>query len=139
MRQPGIAVKALIVNKAGEILIIKREINDSHKPGTWDFPGGRLEPGENPFEGLMRETMEETGLDIEVKNPLNIHHFTRDDGQVITMITFLCIVKADEVVLSREHTEFAWLKSGLAIPLVHEAFQKDIRNYAEFFSRESES
>ncbi len=139
MKNPGIAVKALIINKRGKVLLIKRDENDSHKPGTWDFPGGRLEPGENPFEGLRRETMEETGLDIEVKSPLNIHHFTRDDGQVITMITFLCIVKADEVSLSSEHTEFAWLKPDPAIPLVHEAFQKDIRNYAEFFSRESES
>ena len=103
-----IAVKSFIVNE-NKLLILKRRPNDVHSPGNWDIPGGRLELGEDPYIGLKRETKEETGLDIEILNPLNVHHFTRDDGQKITMITFLCKLFSNRnVKLSEEHTEFKW-------------------------------
>ncbi|MFC2135133.1 NUDIX domain-containing protein [Bacteroidota bacterium] len=77
----AIAVKALIINSKGEILSVKRRPNDVHSSGKWDIPGGRLEHyEENPFDGLKREVMEETGLEVEILNPLQIDHFVRDDG-----------------------------------------------------------
>src|SRR4030067_513789 len=112
MSGSGIAVKAFILNGKGELLLIRREKSDPHNPGTWEVPGGRLGLGENPFEGLKREAKEETGLDIVIGNPIKVHHFTRDDGQRITMITFLCKPLSETVSLGREHTEFAWLGLG---------------------------
>jgi len=110
MEEFAIAVKSFIVNSKGELLIVKRRSNDVHKPGIWDIPGGRLNHiSENPFDGLKRETKEETGLDIEVVQPLHIQHFTRDDGQKITMLIFVCKPVSEKVVLSEEHTEFEWL------------------------------
>src|SRR5690242_1955170 len=94
-----IAVKAFII-KDDKLLLLKRRSNDVHKPGDWDIPGGRLELGEDPFLGLKRETKEETGLDITIQRPLDIHHFTRDDGQIITMLIFLCEPGAGEITLS---------------------------------------
>jgi 8-oxo-dGTP diphosphatase len=102
-----LAVKGFVA-KDGEVLLLRRRKNDSHKPDTWDIPGGRLELGEDPFEGLKREVMEETGLRVAVEIPLNVHHFVRDDGQKITMIIFLCSPLEHEVKLSQEHTEFLW-------------------------------
>ena len=55
---PSLAVKSFIVNNKGELLIIKRDSNDVHCAGNWEIPGGRLDPGEDPFEGLKRETKE---------------------------------------------------------------------------------
>lgn len=75
-----IAVKAFIV-KDQKALLIKRRPDDVHNPGKWDIPGGRLEPGENPLDGIKRECKEEVGFDIEVAMPLDIQNFTRDDGQ----------------------------------------------------------
>lgn len=103
-----IAVKAFTVH-SGRLLLIKRRSTDVHKPGAWDIPGGRLEPAEDPFLGLCREALEEAGMAVRAVAPLDIHHFTRDDGQAITMIIFLCEPEGSpEVKLSEEHTEHVW-------------------------------
>ena len=103
-----IAVKAFIV-KDGKLLVLKRTSTDLENPDGWELPGGRLNTGENPGEGLKREVKEEADIDIEVLQPLNVRHFTRKDGQVITMIIYLCKALNDKVRLSEEHSEFDWL------------------------------
>jgi len=102
-----LAVKSLIL-KDGSILVLRRRKDDAHRPDQWDIPGGRLEPGENPFLGLKREVREETGLDIEILLPLDVHHFMRDDGQRITMIIFLCRPLTSAIQISHEHQEYHW-------------------------------
>ena len=84
-----VSVKSFIVNN-DKILILKRREDDPNKPGIWELPGGRLSLGEDPFLGLQRETKEETGLEVDILNPLNIRHAIRDDGQTVTMLIFLC-------------------------------------------------
>jgi 8-oxo-dGTP diphosphatase len=129
----GIAVKSFIVNRKGELLVIKREKNDEHKPGVWEIAGGRLEPGEDPVEGLKRETKEETGLEIEVLNPLGIHHFTRDDGQKITMVVFLCKPLTEKVKLSKEHTKDEWLDLDADISKLFPAYHKEVKAFKLYF------
>ena len=130
-----IAVKSFIVNEQGELLLIKRRGNDVHKPGVWEIPGGRLDLGEDPFLGLKRETHEETGLDIAVLNPIKIHHFTRDDGQRITMITFLCKPVSNSVVLSEEHTDHSWINISEASSKLTPEFHDDLELYKEHFHK----
>jgi len=134
MLNHNIAAKALLVNENNEILCLKRRPNDVHQPGTWDFPGGRLEEGESPFEGLKRECIEEIQLDIDVQNPLTIHHFTRQDGQKITMICFLCKLTDDEqeVKLSEEHTEYKWLPIDEAKEIIG-PFNQDVDAFEKYF------
>jgi 8-oxo-dGTP diphosphatase len=128
----GIAVKSFIV-KDGKVLLIRRSNLTKHKPGQWDIPGGRLEPGENPFDGLTRETMEETGLDIEIVAPLYIDYFRRDDGQQITMIIFLCKPRSDEIRLSKEHSEYRW--TDLSDPEEFSGwFEPIFKNYTKYYS-----
>ncbi|MCX6741913.1 MAG: NUDIX hydrolase [Candidatus Pacearchaeota archaeon] len=109
-----LSAKSFIVND-GKILVLKRAANDVHKPNIWEFPGGRLDLGEDPREGLKRETKEETGLDIDILHPLSVKHFTREDGQIITMLIFLCktsetnLDKVNNIKLSEEHSEFVWV------------------------------
>lgn len=64
--------------------------------------------GENPYEGLKRETQEEVGLEIDIQLPVDVQFFTRDDGQQITMLIFLCLPLTTQVRLSAEHQAFAW-------------------------------
>ena len=129
----SLAVKSFIINNKGELLIIKRDSNDIHCAGDWEIPGGRLDPGEDPFEGLKRETKEETGLDIEIKHPIRIHHFTREDGQKITLISFFCRPLSNSVKLSKEHTHHEWCNLDEAQTKLHEAFVKDINVFKENF------
>lgn len=139
MLNHNIAAKALLINEQDEVLCLKRRSNDPHSPGTWDFPGGRLNEGEDPFEGLKRECREEVGIDVTVENPLNIHHFTREDGQRITMICFLCRRSdtAQSITLSEEHTEYTWLPPREAKEILHEAFATDVENFVTYFTRDA--
>ena len=127
------AAKAFIVND-GKLLLLKRRPNDAHKPGAWDIPGGRLERGENPYTGLLRETTEETGLSIDVGRPLDIHHFTRDDGQQITLMIFECKLVGGEIKLSEEHTEYMWLDLTGERSEFPEWLQKALERYNLLFS-----
>lgn len=60
-----IDVAAGIVVRDGTILITRRKAG-SHLAGLWEFPGGKLEPGETWAAGLVRELREELGIEVEV-------------------------------------------------------------------------
>jgi len=125
-----ISVKGFVV-KDGKVLVVKRALDDVHKPGIYEPPGGRLELGENPFQGLMREVKEETGLDVEVLNPLGVKHFTREDGQKITMLIFLCKALNDEVKLTEEHCDFEWVEVDKAKDKLPDFFHEEVDRYKE--------
>ena len=127
-----LAAKSFIV-KDNNLLIIKRRLSDVQKPSIWEIPGGRLELGEDPFEGLKRETKEETGLDIEVLNPLSVRYFTRDDNQRITMIIFYCKPLTSEVKLSDEHTDFEWVDLNNCKEKLADFFHKDVDAFNKLF------
>ena len=88
--------------------------------------------GENPFEGLKRETKEEIGAEIEIITPLDVHFFTRDDGQQIQLTIFVCKLKTEEIVLSEEHTEYQWKSLSDPINEFPEKFQCCIRKFNQF-------
>lgn len=129
-----IAVKSFIV-KDNKLLILKRASNDVQKPGIWEIPGGRLSLGEDPHEGIKRETKEETGLNIEVTHPLSIRHFTRDDGQIITMLIFLCSTLNEEVKISEEHSAFEWVPIENCKEKLTDFFHKEADIYNKLFYR----
>ena len=101
-----VAAKAFII-KDDKLFIIKRAQDDVQKPGVWEIPGGRLELGEDPILGLMREIREETGMYIDIVSPLSIRHFTRSDNQIVTLLVFLCKPKKGGFLkISKEHSDY---------------------------------
>jgi ADP-ribose pyrophosphatase YjhB (NUDIX family) len=64
------AVEGLL-ERDGKVLLAKRQIEP--RRGFWDLPGGFLEEGEEPLDGLRREFREETGLDVEPVKWLGTH------------------------------------------------------------------
>jgi 8-oxo-dGTP diphosphatase len=62
--------EAIILNDDGKVLLEKRK--GSIREGFWDTPGGYLENGEDPIEGLRREVMEEIGVEVEVGKLINM-------------------------------------------------------------------
>lgn len=131
----AIAVKAFIVRE-GKLLLLERSRDDVQKPSVWDLPGGRLESGENPFEGVKRETKEETTLDIDIKHPIGVRHFKRDDGQKITMIVFLCESASPDVEISHEHERFRWVPIDDIATTIDPFFYTSIlAHYKEFFQK----
>lgn len=69
---------AIIWNKQGQILIDKRRKQGLHG-GFWEFPGGKIEPGETVEACIKREIMEELGIVIEVGESLMTieHDYTK--------------------------------------------------------------
>jgi 8-oxo-dGTP diphosphatase len=58
------AVSVLVVDEAGRLLLARRSCDPD--AGLWDTPGGFLDEAEHPVDGLRRELLEETGLDVDV-------------------------------------------------------------------------
>ena len=120
-----ISVKAFIVQN-NKLLTIKRVEDNVQKPGCWEVPGGRLEIGEDPIFGLMRETKEETGLYINPKQPLSVRHFTRSDGQIVTLLTFFCKLSGGTLKLSEEHSDYKWIDISSCKETIIKYFHKEI-------------
>lgn len=73
----------------------------------WEFPGGKIEPGETPRQALIRELKEE--LDIEIHPGRLLHTVEYDYPNFhLTMHCFLCTIKSGEPVL-KEHEAARWL------------------------------
>lgn len=128
----SIAVKAFIINNKNKLLTIKRSSKDNFQPNTWEFPGGKLEDGEDPHKGLIREIKEEIGLKIEIIQPLNIQHFTiKQEKRIITMIIFYCKTKSNKLKLSDEHSDYQWINLNEAKKLITPHFHKEIEIYTK--------
>jgi len=127
-----ISVKGFVLD-GDRFLIVKRAENDVHMAGIWEPPGGRLENGESPFSGLKREVKEETGIDIEILNPLGVKHFVRQDGQRVTMLLFLCRALSGEVKLTEEHSDFEWVNVLESKSKLPEFFHPEIDSYINFY------
>lgn len=80
-------VSAFIINKMGQILLVKRAINP--KKGLWDTPGGFLEDGEEPIRGLRREMKEELGVLLKKIKFLGIYIDTYCEGYEMTTLNIL--------------------------------------------------
>lgn len=60
---------AVMVDWRGHVLVAQRP-EGKHLAGMWEFPGGKLEPGETPMMGLVRELREEIGVTVLTAMPL---------------------------------------------------------------------
>ncbi len=63
-----VLVAAGIAVRGGRLLLLRRP-EDGACPGLWEFPGGKIEPGETPFDALAREWMEEIGVTVAGAEP----------------------------------------------------------------------
>lgn len=81
MKQIHVAAGA-VEDSQRRILVTKRP-DHVHQGGLWEFPGGKLEPGEAPQEGLDRELFEELGIRVMSSRPLIRVHHDYGDRQVL--------------------------------------------------------
>lgn len=81
---PGLVHVAVgvLLNDRDEVLLSLRH-PDSHQGGLWEFPGGKLEPGEPLLEGLRREFREELGIEVLSASPLRRVHHCYADKEVL--------------------------------------------------------
>lgn len=91
---PHYTVTAAVLHRNGSVLIARRP-SQGLLGGLWEFPGGKLEPGESLPQGLAREIREELGAEIEVGQPIGVyrHAFTHFR---ITLHAFHCRLAGGE-------------------------------------------
>ena len=82
--------------------------------GHWDFPKGKIEPGETKQEAALRELMEETKLTAQLDDNFEEtiqYIFTDYDKKLAQKMVYFFIGKAtsSQVKLSHEHTDYTWL------------------------------
>ena len=105
-----LVVAVALVDADDRVLIAQRP-EGKRLAGLWEFPGGKLEPGERPEDALIRELREELG--IEVKSaclaPLTFASHAYDDFHLL-MPLFICR-RWDGFVRSREGQALKWVKA----------------------------
>jgi len=111
-RNGPILVTAGIIRKDDEILIAKRA-----EYQLWEFPGGKVEYGEDPRECLKREIKEELDFDIEVDEVFDLSSYMADDGTHYVIIFYYCkyIQGTPE---TKTHSETRWITRG-QLPQFH--------------------
>ena len=77
--------------------------------GMWEFPGGKIEPGESSENTLKREIQEELGVDIVIEDLICTTEYDYPSFH-LTMHCYLCSIASGEIEL-REHKSALWLTS----------------------------
>lgn len=106
MRPPAHVMAGAIFDDQGRVLVAQRPPG-KHLAGGWEFPGGKLEPGEERFEGLKRELWEELGIDVHAGEPMLCYDHQYPD-RLITLDLWL-ITRYTGVPHSREGQTLDWI------------------------------
>lgn len=109
--RPIIGVGAVIVSQ-GRALLVRRATEPLK--GEWSVPGGVLELGEKLHDGIRREVLEETGLEVEPQEVLEVFDSIFNDQQGRTqyhyvLIDYLCTVIRGEACARSDVSEVTWV------------------------------
>jgi 8-oxo-dGTP diphosphatase len=99
-------VCGLIEDGAGRLLACRRPPG-KHLGGLWEFPGGKVEPGESPRAALVRELREELGIETVVTGELAPVDWNYGGG-AIRLIPFRCRIVAGDPH-PHEHDAHEWV------------------------------
>lgn len=102
-----IEVVGAVIIRDGLILSARRG-PESRLPGLWEFPGGKIEPGETAREALEREIREELDCEVDVGDEVTTTTHAYDFGDV-TLTTFWCELRSGTPRLT-EHSEVRWMR-----------------------------
>ena len=112
-----ISQRGVLFSAGDRILVVRRSTD-----GGWELPGGRLEPYEDAPDGVHREIVEETGLDVHIVRPVHTASWRNDTDRGRFAVYYWCLVPdsldvaaSDPVSLSDEHTDHAWLPPERAV------------------------
>jgi ADP-ribose pyrophosphatase YjhB (NUDIX family) len=106
---PAPTASAFVLDGSGRVLLARR----AHEPeeGLWDSPGGFLEEGEEPVSGLRRELLEETGLEIEVRDFVGVfmdRYGDTPDAVATLNLVWEATVISGEPVPADDVSELRW-------------------------------
>jgi 8-oxo-dGTP diphosphatase len=103
-------VVAAIIERDGQILIAQRK-NLGYHPLKWEFPGGKVEPGETPEAAVIRELQEELGITARVDRELLRYEYEYS-GRSRILLIFYRVVDFDGVPRNLDFEEICWEQPG---------------------------
>lgn len=123
--------KVVVVNREGKVLLLRRSKNEVRRPLEWDIPGGHAGEGEFAEEAAVRETREETGVELPARGlrlAYAVSH-TFEDGLHVTWLFYVAYVENPAIAISLEHTEYAWKDLDEAVAAISYDRQKKAFEY----------
>jgi 8-oxo-dGTP diphosphatase len=107
---PGAAVEvvAAVIESDGRVLIGQRLPGGRH-PHKWEFPGGKVEPGEEPRAALARELREELGIEARIGVEIERYDFRYGEGNLLRLIFFQVTEFTGEMV-NLDFEQIVWEK-----------------------------
>ena len=101
-----IHVTCAIIERDGLVLAAQRSATMS-LPLKWEFPGGKIDPGESPDQCLRRELVEEMGISVNIGSVLSpkTHMYPTF---TVTLYPFVCDIESGNITL-HEHAAITWL------------------------------
>jgi 8-oxo-dGTP diphosphatase len=88
-----IVVAAAVVIEEGRVLLTQRKAG-THLEGAWEFPGGKVEAGEDPREALVRELREEIGVETTAGEVIDVTFHRYEDAQKAVLLLFFEATRA---------------------------------------------
>lgn len=98
-------VCGVIEDTEGRYLACLRPVG-KHLGGLWEFPGGKMDPGESPQEALIRELREELEVDVEIGSPLSPVIWNYGE-RIIRLLPFYCHITGGDL-RAVEHEALRW-------------------------------
>lgn len=108
MTEPLDTVVGAVIVRGGRVLAARRS-RPAELAGYWEFPGGKVEPGEEPRVALVREIKEELGAVVEVGQPIQADAGPWPISDRYELVLFLATVSAGEPEPGSDHDELVWL------------------------------
>jgi len=99
-------VVAAVMMREEKILIGQRKPTGKH-PLKWEFPGGKVEPGETPQDALARELREELGIDAKIGREMDRYDVRYGDGP-LTRLIFFAVEEWDGEPRNLDFAQIAW-------------------------------
>ena len=110
----SVSVAGVVVDEAGRVLVIQRRDND-----RWEPPGGILERDETFEEGVIREVLEETGVEVEVERLTGVYkNMTRG----IVALVYRCRPRTTDAAPTTESAAVDWIPANQVSDLMDLAY-----------------
>jgi 8-oxo-dGTP diphosphatase len=132
----GVGAGALVFNKEGKVLLAQRGPKANNEAGKWDFPGGTVEFGETIEDTLKRELIEELGIEIEIRELLDVvNHILPEVGQHWISPSYIAIHLSGEgkILEPEKCTAFDWFYIKDIDP--KQLTQSSLSNYEKYVEK----
>ena len=120
-----LTVKAIILDGQQRCLLVRRSTFNQNFVGCWEWPGGKVDDGEDFATALLREAREETGLAVQITGLAGATAYEMAAAHIVLLCMETCRVSG-KLRLSEEHDDLAWVPFG---ELAHYQFTPGVGDF----------